>query len=115
MFTIQTIIEEELRKKQLEKKRAKKHWYASDLGKCLSGAYWARKGVAPDNEYDDRTLRVFECGNIFEDWIISLLDKHSETAGLVTRPETIYKEEYDFAVRPDCIVSTGKKKNLYQI
>lgn len=53
-------------------------WHASSLGQCLTGAYLKRAGLA-QAEFDERTLRVFHAGKMFEDWVVSLLEKVGKT------------------------------------
>jgi len=53
-------------------------WRASELGKCLRGNYFRRLGETPTKAIDDRTLRVFECGKIFEKWVIDMITKNVE-------------------------------------
>ncbi len=45
----------------------------SSLGQCYRRQYWSRKGETPSNPIDERTLRVFKCGNLFEDFVIKNL------------------------------------------
>ena len=45
----------------------------SSLGQCFRRQYWTRLGEAPSNPIDERTLRVFKCGNMFEDFIVKAL------------------------------------------
>jgi len=57
----------------VNEKREKKEitsWHISKLGSCLRGIYYERLGVKPDKEFDDRTLRVFSVGKMFESWLI---------------------------------------------
>ena len=54
-----------------------KSWHASSLGQCLTANYLVRKGLAK-KEFDNRTLRVFQAGRMFEDWIVELLKKQDE-------------------------------------
>ena len=74
-FTIQELISQAVRKDREEKEQ--KSWYASALGGCLTGAYLVRKGIAK-KEFDDRTLRVFAAGRMFEEWLIKLIAEKEE-------------------------------------
>jgi hypothetical protein len=74
-FTIQEIINESVKKE--DRAYEQKSWHASALGSCLTGAYLIRKGIAK-KEFDDRTLRVFGAGRMFEDWLIDLLAQKDE-------------------------------------
>ena len=39
----------------------------SQMGYCFRRQYWHRKGEPVTNPPDARLLRVFKCGNLFED------------------------------------------------
>lgn len=68
--TLQQLISQSLATRE---KKAITSWHPSKLGSCLTGAYLERQGVAPDEDFDDRTLRVFSCGKFFEDWACAQL------------------------------------------
>lgn len=80
MLNIQQLINDAVKP---EPRAAPVHWRASRLGQCLRGVYLERLGKPPDKPFDERTLRVFSCGKMFEGWII---DK-------ITR--TLPKEDWD--------------------
>ena len=42
---------------------------ASDIGKAYIDRYYKMKGFAPTNPYDERVLRIFDAGKLFE-WIV---------------------------------------------
>lgn len=71
-FAIQQMINDAIKADNEEYVQSSFH--ASSLGSCLTGAYLTRKGICK-KEFDDRTLRVFHCGKMFEDWVVSLLEK----------------------------------------
>lgn len=71
-FTIQDLINEAVRQDRKNVKQS--FWHPSALGSCLTGAYLIRKGIA-EKKFDDRTLRVFNVGRMFEDWLSTLLIK----------------------------------------
>jgi len=51
----------------------------SSLGQCYRRQYWSRKGEKPSNPIDERTMRVFKCGNIFEEFVVkNILSKHPD-------------------------------------
>lgn len=107
-FSIQTIINEAVRPTE---ERKKERWWATDLGKCLRGAYYARLGDAEKSELDDRTYRVFKAGQVFEQFVVDTL-KSKVSDYEFTQPETIYMKEHDLSCRPDLIVKhkeTGKQ------
>lgn len=96
-MTIQEIIDQKTSSKEC---RPKTSWWFSDMGKCLSGVYYARLGKTPKPK-DPRTLRVFEVGNIFEEWVCKAL----EGPTTIVRPETIHLPQYDLSGRPDAIIT----------
>jgi hypothetical protein len=74
-FTIQEIINKAVQKD--EKDYQQKSWHSSALGSCLTGAYLVRKGLAK-KEFDERTLRVFKVGNMFEEWLVNLIGQQTD-------------------------------------
>jgi len=102
-FSIQKLISDKLRANQ--ENREIKNWHASGLGTCMTGRYLARLGVKPDQEFDDRTLRVFSVGNLFEDWIVNLLkginSVQVETQGRVESKELDISGRYDLKITKD--------------
>lgn len=105
-FTIQTIINDSLKR---DEKKEKTSWWPTDMGKCLTGVYLHRLGV-DGKPFDDRTLRVFEVGKMFEQYVVDKLKeaavKHEEQVRLkwperdvtgygdvlITAPETMLYE-----------------------
>jgi|TARA_Y100000034_G_scaffold64432_1_gene77953 CRISPR/Cas system-associated exonuclease Cas4 (RecB family) len=75
-------------------------WHASGLGSCLTGRYLERLGVPADKEFDDRTLRVFSVGHVFEDWYVGLLEKKAK----VERQVRVEDKKYNFSGYVDAIV-----------
>jgi hypothetical protein len=67
---INTAIKEE---NDARPEKEQRHWYISRLGQCPTGQYLERLGREPDAPFDDRTLRVFKCGTIFEDFVTKLV------------------------------------------
>lgn len=72
MYNIQELINSSLKENRPNKIQTT--WHPSSLGQCLTGAFLTRKGVCK-KEFDDRTLRVFKCGNLFENFVIDLIEK----------------------------------------
>ena len=98
MISIEQIISEKLRAKEEEKKREQNSWYASSLGSCLRGQYFARIGAKPDKEITDRELRVFDVGNQMEKWLIDLV---SAKDGIkVETQQRLYSEKWGISGRP---------------
>lgn len=69
-FSIQKIVNEALVER--EEKRKINSWHASGFGTCPTGRYLERLGISPDEEFDDRTLRVFAAGKKFEEFVLDL-------------------------------------------
>lgn len=63
----------------------------SDIGKPFLDRYYKMTGVAVTNPFDDRLLRIFDAGNIFE-WIVEKVFKEAgileEAQGWSEIPET---------------------------
>lgn len=73
-FSVEKTINDAIKEEREERKVTS--WHPSKLGQCLTGTYLERLGVPPDKEFEDRVLRVFSVGKMFENWIISLLEKN---------------------------------------
>lgn len=111
MTSIQQLINNELRKKQDEREpRTQTTWHASALGSCMCGQYLSRLGVKPDEEIDDRTLRVFQMGNHIEEWVVDLIKKQEgyeiETQGRVFDEKLNLSGYYDLKIKN---LETGKE------
>lgn len=82
----------ELIKRAIDEERAKKGreeaFHVTDLSACPRGVIIKRK--TGTNGHDDRTMRVFTCGHLFEEYVVSNLGKAArilETQGRVAYPE----------------------------
>lgn len=110
-FSIQSAINEACKSED----RKKTGWYASDMGKCLSGVYYARLGK-DRTPPDERLLRVFKCGNIFEDFVLESAIEALKAPLSLERPETLRLPQYDLSVRPDAVLSLEDgSKIVYEI
>lgn len=99
---LQQLINQSLRKANDERAtKTKQSWWPTDLGKCLSGAYYRRQGLAPDSTPDDRSLRVFKCGNLFEQFVI---DQLKETGQLFETQVRLEIPEYDLTGYADLLL-----------
>lgn len=100
-------------------KREITSWHASGLGSCPTGRYLERLGVEPDEEFDERTLRVFSAGKKFEDWILDLaLEglKGSPDAQISLIREVPAKlEDWGVSGRADAVVEVSGEKVVYEI
>ena len=74
-FSIEKLIDEAVSGER--KDYEQKSWHASSLGSCLTATYLVRKGLA-EKSFDERTLRVFQAGRMFEDWLVNLIAKTDE-------------------------------------
>lgn len=66
MQTIQKLIDDALVKPP--RKRSHK-WNPSSFGMCFRQQYWNRKDEKPSNPPDERSIRVFACGQLFHDFV----------------------------------------------
>ena len=73
-FSAESAITNALKERE---ERAVTSWRPSRIGACRTGIYLERLGVKPDKDFDARTLRVFETGRIFENWISNLLKQEA--------------------------------------
>jgi len=102
-FSVQQLINQEVRQRE---KRLPRHWSPSKLGSCLCGVYLERMGVEPDEEFDDRTLRVFSVGKLFEEWLVGVLKK---TDAKFDTQVPCEMPEYDAFGYADLVVENGSK------
>jgi hypothetical protein len=73
-FSVEDIIDKAVKR---DGDYEQKSWHSSSLGSCLTANYLVRKGLAK-KEFDARTLRVFQAGRMFEDWLVELLKSQDE-------------------------------------
>lgn len=85
--SIQNLIDEHLKPKEEEEPYIPTSWHVSKLGSCLTGIYLERIGVKAESTFDERTLRVFNAGKIFEDWLIDIIKETGEQYETQTRLE----------------------------
>jgi hypothetical protein len=109
IFSIEDLINEEVNKRE---ERKVKSWQASKLGSCLTGVYLERLGEKPDIEFDNRTLRVFKAGKLFEDFVVGLC--HNRPGTMVELQVRAELPEYDATGYADMVVSNDKKY-VYEI
>lgn len=112
IFSIENLINEEVSKRE---DRKVKSWNASKLGSCLTGVYLERLGVKPDTEFDNRTLRVFRAGKLFEDFVAGLCGNTKDTnTELQVRAEL---PDYDATGYADMVITETdtQKKYVYEI
>jgi len=110
---IQNLINDFVRKENEENKRKAKNWHSSSLGSCLRGQYLKRLGVKPDQEFDDRTLRVFSCGKIFENWVVEILKKQKSIK--IKTQVRAENKDLDLSGYADLILSNKKEGIVYEL
>lgn len=70
-MTVEQLIDESIKSKR--EPHIQRHWYISELGSCITGQYlrrlWNDTKEHDVPEFDERTLRVFDVGNLFEEWV----------------------------------------------
>jgi len=59
----------------------------SSLGRCYRNQYWNRKNEPVSNPIDERTLRVFKAGDLFHEFVQSLVVKNNPSAQIEVRIE----------------------------
>jgi hypothetical protein len=109
---IQNLINEEVKKDKREKDVITS-WRASRLGSCLRGMYYERLGMKPDTEFDDRKLRVFHCGKLFEEWVVGLIKKQEQYK--VETQVRIEDKEINVSGYADLILEDKTGKMVYEI
>jgi hypothetical protein len=113
MINIQELINAKLAEANDDKEREIKHWHPSKLGQCLRGVYLERLGVKPDYNFDERMLRVFDVGHLFENWVVELI-KDSKGYKFETQLR-VEDKALDVAGYADLLIKKGREKTLYEI
>lgn len=99
---LQTIINEQILASQRD--RLQDVWHVSNLGSCLTGAYFERVGVEPDWEFSMDTLRIFEVGIMFEEYYLKLLSDGLGGSLTVDSQKTVKDTNYGIVGHPDAVV-----------
>lgn len=94
-------INEYLAKKQEEhsKRERSGKWNPSKFGRCFRAQYWNRKNEPITNPPDERTLRVFEAGSIFHDFVQNMINGNAihelkiETDDILGYADTVLDNE----------------------
>ncbi len=115
IIPIQEIINSEIKKDGEEKRKnyTQTSFHASRAGSCLRGQYFERLGMKPDAEFDDRKLRVFHCGKLFEEWIVGLIKKQD-----IYKVETqvrIENKEINVSGYADLVLESNGEKMVYEV
>lgn len=99
-----------------EQKKEYKSWRCSSLGSCPRKHFYARLGIEPTSPPDERTQRVFEVGNIFHEWIQSLvMDTTISQPDDAIVEQELYDQELDLGGRYDMRIKTRGKDILFDI
>ena len=134
MISIEKLIDTEIAKKQEERKsyvRSGK-MSPSQFGYCYRKQFWNRKDVESTNPPDARTLRVFKCGNLFEDFVSTYLPKDIDRqvlietedikgyADFVTNDRVIelksqHSGSFWYLNKANCDITIEKKPNILQV
>lgn len=99
-----------------DEKKLPTSWHASGFGSCPTGRYLERMGVEPDEEFDERTLRVFSAGKKFEDWIIGLAQEGLQE-GQISLQTQVRAEIEDWGISgyADAVVGLPDRKIVYEV
>lgn len=97
---IAEIIDQKLREANSEKKEKNNFW-VTDLTSCLRGVIIKRK--TGQSSYDDRTLRIFKCGNLFEDFVVNSVPTEYilETQGRVSWDDLSLSGRFDLLTKDE--------------
>jgi CRISPR/Cas system-associated exonuclease Cas4 (RecB family) len=111
---IQNLIDEHIREEFNQRgKKEQSSWYISKLGGCLRGVFLERLGKESDEPFDNRTLRVFNAGNIFEDWVVNLLEQQKDVK--LEKQTRVEDKELGVSGYVDAIVEYQGEKRPYEI
>ena len=96
---IQELLDKYIKDKQEERKDRVRSGKikASSLGQCFRRQIWDREDKEVSNPIDARTLRVFQCGDIFHEFIQRMLPEHETEVTI---------EEDDVICRADIVTDT---------
>jgi len=67
------LVDTYIAEKRTEQIRTLDKFRVSDAGRCHLMRYWKRQGKPFSDVPDERTLRVFEVGHVFHEWLQNLL------------------------------------------
>jgi hypothetical protein len=72
MWTISEIWNKSVEQRETREIKPREKMWASELGKADIDIYLKLMGEKPSNDFDDRSIRKFEAGNLFE-WIVKII------------------------------------------
>jgi hypothetical protein len=94
--SIQSLIDLELQPKPRERSGK---YNPSSFGYCYRNQFWNRKDEPQSNPPDERSLRVFQAGNLFHDFVQNIIRKQDENNGI-----EVAIENEDFKGRADLVI-----------
>lgn len=112
-FSIQEIINKELRRDEKDKKITS--WHASGLGTCPTGRYLQRIGKERDELFDDKTLRLFDMGHKLESWVIELIGKNIESNVTFETQVRVEDKINNLSGYADMVLEKDNEKIVYEI
>ena len=135
MSSFISIINEAIKKENEKPHKSSGKWNPSSFGFCYRRQYWKRLGETETNPPDERTLRVFKVGNIFEDWVGSLivaqnpqikrqvLVEEEDVKGFadfvnieeVADTKTMNSSGFHYLRKKDCDIRVEKENNWLQV
>lgn len=84
-------------------------WHGSESGKCMRMRFYRRQGIKPA-PFDDATLRRFEVGDMFHEWLQKIL----KTQGVLLSCEELLKDtKLNFSGHYDALIKIGDHLILY--
>jgi hypothetical protein len=110
---IETFVDEYIAKKREEDKKKYSNWYLSSLGGCLSGVYYSR--LNNGSEFAPQKLRVFQIGNIFEDFVAKTVKDKENKDFKVFFQERVENKAHDVSGRIDILIKEPKKYTIYEL
>jgi hypothetical protein len=99
MAHVAQLISERIATDRAKDTRVKDAFHVTDLGKCLRGVYLKR--LHNIDGFDDRQLRIFRAGHLFEEFIISSIPEStiSELQGTCVWPELNLMGSFDLLTK----------------
>jgi len=108
---IADLISRKIAEERVTDTRKKDIWHVTDLGKCLRGVYLKRQSGGTLDCFNDRQLRVFKAGKIFEEFVINTVpvNEIAELQGECLWPELSLVGSYDM------LTAEGDGYHLWEI
>lgn len=112
MNNIESLVDLYIAKKREETKKTQNTWYLSSLGGCLSGVYYSR--LKGQKEYPPQKLRVFQAGNIYEDFVAKCMIEGNKKTKYFLQ-EHVENKELNVSGRIDVLAKTKDKYIIYEL